>query len=64
MLFIFLPENLSSTSSKFLEALSLIMLTLNEMLDYAGQCFFYVYVSEVYPTSIRHFAYGFFTFVS
>ena len=53
-----LPLDPTEATTSLLKIISFCFLTMSELLIYAGNSFFFIYVAEVFPTNIRHFAYG------
>lgn len=45
-----------------MKTLSFISLVLSRLAISTGNCIFNVYIAEVYPTSVRHYAFGYFGF--
>ena len=56
--FFILPLNPTEALTSLIKILSFCFLTMSELLIYAGNSFFFIYVAEVFPTNVRHFAYG------
>lgn len=62
--FIYFPENIQMTNVVWVKAVVMTIYTINQALLFAAVVWIYIYISEIYPTVVRHLAFGYFFFIS
>lgn len=61
--FIYFPENLQKNTVVWVKIIVMSIYTINTALLYAAIVWIYIYISEIYPTVVRHLAFGYFFFI-